>query len=149
VTSKKTADWEARMLREHDLGDLADCVQLLRVLNWSAALSFGAGGQAFLWHEDLDAFAAVIERLRDIGRAGDDAEKRELAMSLSRLYGLVHDALVAGPRRPSEAEIIRRYVAGEIGDRTAQYVLGIDSWGLIGACQRHGLPPIQMGGCDD
>jgi hypothetical protein len=141
-------DWEARMLIEHELTDLADCVQLLRMLNWSVALSRLKLENAFIWHEDLDAFGLVIEKLRAVGRSHEDPETRSFAMAAARLYAAVHDALAAGPRQPSEAEVVRRYVAGEIGDRTARYVLGVDAWGLLDVCQRHGLPPIQMGGDD-
>jgi hypothetical protein len=149
ATPDEVAAWESDMIRDHDLGDLADCIQLLRSLNWSSALSFKTlGTSMFLWHEDLDKFSPVIEQLGELSRTGTEPEKRALAAALARLYGRVHDALAAGPRCPDEAEIVRRYVAGEIGDRTAQYTLGVDVWGLHEACRRHGLPPIQLGGGD-
>lgn len=138
--------WEWQMLERRDLTDLADCVQLLRMLNWSVALSRLEIADAFLWHENLAAFAAVIEQLRAAARDDDDAETRAFAGAAARLFGVVHGALAAGPRRPTEAEVVRRYVAGEIGDRTAQYVLGVDAHGLIDACQRLGLPPMRIGG---
>ena len=145
MSDESIEDWEARMLREHDLGDLAGCVQLLRMLNWNAALSLETGSELFVWHKNPDEFEHAIEQLRRIGMGDEDATRRTLAMSLARLYVVVRDALAAGPRRPSEEEVVRRYVAGEIGDRTARYVLGVDAWGLIDACHRHGLPPIQIG----
>lgn len=150
ATVGEIAAWEAKMLWDYDLSDLADCIQLLRSLNWSSSLSFEAlGREAFLWHEDLDKFPPLIEQLSELSRTETEPEKRALAVALARLYGRVHDALVAGPRRPGEAEVVRRYVAGEIGDRTAQYTLGVDIWGLHEACRRHDLPTIQMGGDDD
>ena len=60
-------------------------------------------------------------------------------------YERVHAALVAGPRVPGEEEIVLRYVAGEIGDRTARYVLRCGPWELIDACQKYDLPPLQVG----
>lgn len=120
--------------------------QLLRMLNWNAALSLKTGSELFVWHENPSEFEHAIEQLRRIGMGDEDSEKRTLAMSLARLYVIVRDALAAGPHRPSEEEVVRRYVAGEIGDRTARYVLGIDAWELIEACQRYGLPPMQVGG---
>jgi len=149
MTLNDIAAWESQMLERRDLTDLADVVQMLRMLrmlNWSVALSQLNVKNAFLWHEDLEQFAHVIEQLRTAAREHDDAETRAFLAAAARLYAVVHAALVAGPRRPPEAEIVRRYVGGEIGDRTARYVLGVDAWGLIDACQRHGLPPLQTGG---
>lgn len=33
ATADEVAAWESDMIRDHDLSDLADCIQLLRSLN--------------------------------------------------------------------------------------------------------------------
>lgn len=144
MTADELRDWENELLLNHDLSDLADCVQLLRTLNWS---TIGIGQKldgAFVWFKDLDAFAPVIAQLDEIA-AGDTVDA-PLAEVLAGLYEAVHDALESGPRKPSEEEIIQRFSNGEIGDRTARYVLGVDVWEFMEVCQKYGKPPIQLGG---
>ncbi|MFC4171637.1 hypothetical protein ACFOYU_06150 [Microvirga sp. GCM10011540] len=53
------------------------------------------------------------------------------------------------PRQPSDDELVRRYVAGEIGDRTVKWVTGWDHWQLIDACLERGLPPMPMAEDED
>lgn len=130
--------WEQEMVDKYDLSDLADCVQMLRVLGWSTPGMKVEG--AMIWYENLHEFGPVIAQLDAI--EGEDATA---AAALARLYRRVHAALMNDPRRPSEEDVVRRYVRGEIGDRTARYVLGIDAWGLISVCRKYGLPPIQIG----
>jgi hypothetical protein len=109
---------ERELLRAHDLTDLADCIQLLRTLAWSTLGMEMARGVVHVWHEDIDAFAPAIAALDEIaGAAGEHAER---AAMLSRLYARVRDALLAGPRRPTEREVVMRYVRGEIGDTTCR-----------------------------
>lgn len=148
MTLSEIAAWEKQLLADHDLTDLADTVQLLRTLAWSARLGMKPGlptERAFIWHENLHEFGPTIDLLRQRAAAADAPEDRAMCETLARLYAAVRDALAAGPVRPSDDELVWRYVSGEIGDRTAQYVAGWDSYQLIEECQRRGLPPLQMG----
>lgn len=141
-------EWERARLLEHDLSDLADCVQLLRTLAWAATLSIDPPlppKRAFVWFEDLHEFPETIDLLVQCGVEASTPEARALCSAFARLYRAVHGALTAGPRRPSADEVVQRYASGQIGDRTARYLMGWDAFELIEECQKRGLPPIQMG----
>lgn len=146
MTLEEIAAWERQQLADHDLTDLADAVQLLRTLAWSACLGLKPvipTARAFVWFENLPEFQPTIELLRQRAAEATTPEDRSMSEMLARLYSAVHDALAAGPRRPADDELVWRYVTGEIGDRTAQYVAGWDSHQLIAECLRRGLPPLQ------
>lgn len=148
MTVEEIAAWERRQLSGLDLADLADCVQLLRTLAWSAGLGLRPPlptDRAFLWFEDLDAFQPTIDLLTQRAAEAATPEDRAMCEMFARLYGVVRDSLLAEPRRPPDDELVWRYVAGEIGDRTAQYVAGWSSHQLIEECLRRGLPPLQTG----
>ena len=153
MTPEEIAAWEADLLADHNLTDLADCVQLLRTLSWSVALSLQPPlppRQAFIWFEDLDAFAPLIAELRERAGAAECAGQCAMLGAFVRLYHILHEALAAGPRKPGEDEVVRRYVRGEIGDRTARYVMGWESHqDLIDACLRRNLPPLAGAGAEE
>lgn len=146
MTPVEIVAWERQQLADHDLTDLADTVQLLRTLGWSASLGLKPAlptARAFVWFESLTEFQPTIEMLRRRAADATTPEDRAMCEMLARLYSAVHDALAAGLRRPTDDELVWRYVTGEIGDRTAQYAAGWDSHQLIAECLRRGLPPLQ------
>ena len=148
MTLEEITAWERQQLADHDLTDLADTVQLLRTLAWSASLGLKPPlptARAFVWFESLHEFQPTIDLLCQRAAEATTPEDRATCETLARLYSAVHDALTAGPRRPTDDELVWRYVTGEIGDRTAQYLAGWDSRQLIEECLLRGLPPLQMG----
>jgi hypothetical protein len=123
-----------------DWADLCDIVQRLRWLGWSTALddAIDLGTDAMIWFEDIDGFRPVIKRLGACAAAGTDPEIRRRLNYYAEQYRRVHGALIDSPRKPTEAEVVKRYRAGEIGERTARYVMGWQGpYEIIEACQRH------------
>jgi hypothetical protein len=146
MTVDEIAAWETKQLSDHDLTDLADAVQLLRTLGWSACLQEWLSipsQMAFVWFESLEAFQPTVELLKLRAIEATSPEYRAMAEALARLYSAVHQALVAGPKRPTDDELVWRYVIGEIGDRTVQHIAGWDSFRLTAECHYRGLPPLQ------
>ena len=126
-----------------DYRDLADLVQRLRMIGWRAGLGPARLGIHVPWFEDLDEFPSSIAELRLICETAVGERAEEAAIILAEMER-VHAALAEGPRRPSADEIVARYVGGEIGERTAQYVMGWDARQLIDECRIRRLPPMQM-----
>ncbi len=50
---------------------------------------------------------------------------------------------IGGIRTPPMDEVLKRYIAGDIGENTAKIVLDLDSYELIQALQEHGLRIMQ------
>jgi hypothetical protein len=125
-----------------DYGDLADVVQQLRMIGFRAYLGPAKLGIHVPWFEDLHEFPSYIAELRLLAETCVGERAQEAAAILAEVER-VHEALKAGPRRPEADEVVARFVGGEIGDRTAQYVMGWDAWQLIDECRKRGLPPFQ------
>jgi hypothetical protein len=129
-----------------DYGDLVAVVQRLREIGWRAAL-----GPAKLpvekhrWprHEDIGAFDPYLEALRNRAECGDSEVRQECAILIAEAER-VFAALRSDLPKPDPDDVIARYVGGEIGDRTAQYVMGWDVWQLHEECSKRNLPPMQM-----
>lgn len=95
------------------------------------------------WFEDLDDFPPYVGELRMLCASGDTGRADEARILLNEMERL-NAAILAGPRRLSLEEVVACYVGGEIGDRTAKFVMG---WGyrrLIEECRNRDLPPVQM-----
>jgi hypothetical protein len=124
-----------------DYRDLADVVQRLRMIGWRASLGPAKVGVHVPWFEDLHEFPAYVAALDALamlpGERGDEA--RMLAAETRR----IHEALVAGPKRPTADDVIARFVGGEIGDRTVRYVMDWDAFQVAEECVKRGLPPWQ------
>jgi hypothetical protein len=125
-----------------DYGDLAELVQQLRMVGWRAYLGPAKLGVHVPWFEDLEDFPAYIAELRLLAETGVAERADEARLILEEIEKL-YEALKAGPRKPSADEVIARYVGGEIGDRTARYVMGWDVWQLHDECRKRNLPPWQ------
>lgn len=125
-----------------DYDDLADVVQQLRMVGFRAYLGPAKLGIHVPWFEDLHDFPPYIAELRLLTQACVAERAAEAAVILGEVERLF-EALKSGPRRPEADEVVARYVGGEIGDRTARYVMGWDAWQLIDECLKRGLPPYQ------
>jgi hypothetical protein len=129
-----------------DYGDLVAVVQRLREIGWRAAL-----GPAKLlvekhrWprHEDIDAFDPYLEALRNCAECDDSAVREECTILIAEAER-VFTALRSDLPKPDPDDVIARFVGGEIGDRTAQYVMNWDVWQLHDECAKRSLPPMQM-----
>jgi hypothetical protein len=95
------------------------------------------------WFEDVDEFDGYLSALRNRAEC-DDAEVRKECEILVAAAERVFAALRSDLRKPDPDEVIARLVGGEIGDRTAQYVMGWDVWQLHEECAKRRLPPMQM-----
>jgi hypothetical protein len=95
------------------------------------------------WFEDVDEFDGYLAALRNRAEA-DDPEVREECGILVAEAERVFNALRSGLPKPGPDDVVARYVGGEIGDRTAQYVMGWDVWQLHEECAKRNLPPMQM-----
>jgi hypothetical protein len=121
--------------------DLANLVQALRMLMWrsSGRLHDAVGEKAWRLLADLDwqrpsSLLLVAERLQPS------------APELAEEWASLADELVVvpRPRMPDDEELLRRYVRGEIGDRTVRWLKGWDAFQLIDECRKRGLPPCQV-----
>jgi hypothetical protein len=119
--------------------DLADLILALRKLMWRSVLCDSAGEESWRLLADADwkrpsSLLLVAESLR--------ASAPELADEWASLA----DEFVIEPRpcMPDNDELLRRYVRGEIGDRTVRWLTGWDAFQLIDECLARGLPPLQM-----
>jgi hypothetical protein len=122
--------------------DLADLVQQLRMLIWRT----GAPLRDMLGKEGWRQLAEVEWRdPHTLAAVGKHLHVRspDLAAEWSFLAGAF--AASPSPRMPDDDELLRRYVKGEIGDRTLRWVRNWDHWQLIDECLARGLPPMQMG----
>ncbi|PZQ14293.1 MAG: hypothetical protein DI565_12800 [Ancylobacter novellus] len=119
--------------------DMVHVVDDLRALNWQSAFALGKGHPLkrsphfWPWHEDIHHVEGWASDLRS---AGDPA-----LTEIARRYDHVAAELRAGPRIPSTDEVVARYAAGEVGDRTARYVLGMEVGEFYEAVAARGLPP--------
>lgn len=122
--------------------DLADLVQAMRMLMWRCAFLARDDEEDWLtvasadW-EHPETLRAAAVRLR--------ASRPDLADE----WAFLADAFAAGPRVPTDDDLVRRYVNAEIGDRTVKWITGWDHWRLMDECLARGLPPMQMTGDDD
>ncbi|MFC3693246.1 hypothetical protein [Chenggangzhangella methanolivorans] len=127
--------------------DMLHVIDDLRELNWESSFALPKGHALkrsphyWPWHEDLhhvDGWAA------DLRSAGDPALE-----DLARRYDHVAAELRAAPRVPPVDEVVARYAAGEVGDRTARYALGMELGEFFDAVTARGLPPWSGSQADD
>ena len=95
------------------------------------------------WFEDADEFDGYLAALRNRAEADDPEVQSECGILIAEAER-VFDALRSGLPKPDPDDVIARFVGGEIGDRTAQYVMGWDVWKLHEECAKRNLPPMQM-----
>lgn len=148
MTTDEIASWECRVMAGHDLTDFADVVQVLRILRRTAMSTLEPplpAAKAFFWFENLSEFDAMIDMLGVWSTLSVTADAAELADTLARLYLVLSDALTADPRRPSDDEIVWRYVCGQIAETTACQVAGWSSTQLVEECLWRGLPSSSDG----
>lgn len=130
-----------------DYTDLCEVVQRLRLICWTAAMnSMGKtlAVQGWLFHDNLDSFLPFIEALNAQVREFEDGKAKEVARRLITETEKIYAALqIGGIRTPPMDEVLKRYIAGDIGENTAKIVLDLDSYELIQALQEHGLPIMQ------
>lgn len=146
MTAEQIVAWERQLLAERDLTDLADVVELLRTLAWSARLGVVPAipvERAFVWFEDIGEFGPAIDLLHQCALTAAAADRKAMCELLARLYAVVRKALLAEPHRPSDDELVWRYVCGEIGDVTACNVAGWTGHELLAQCRCRGLAPVQ------
>lgn len=95
--------------------DLADLVQSMRKLMWKSA---------FLARDDEEGWLAVasVEWKRPATLRAAADRMRPSRPDLASEWEFLADALTAGPRVPTEDDLVRRYVRGEIGDRTVRWI---------------------------
>ncbi|KAB2678069.1 hypothetical protein [Brucella tritici] len=130
-----------------DYTDICDVVQRIRMLNWAATLNSVRQTPAikgWLSHDELDSFLPFIEALNKQVREFEDDKAKEVARRLITETERVYAALqIGGIRTPPVDEVLKRYIAGDIGENTAKIVLDLDSRQLRDALQTHGLPTMQ------
>ncbi|MHA6643645.1 hypothetical protein [Mesorhizobium sp. A623] len=129
-----------------DYTDLVDVVQRLRMIGWRASgglAKLSVGKHPWPWWENLNDFGPYIQALKDLAET-TDGERRQECLYLAAETERVHAALLAKPKKPDADDVIARFVGGEIGDRTAMYVMGWDHWQLREECAKRDLPPMQM-----
>jgi hypothetical protein len=117
--------------------DLADLVQAMRRLLWRSA---------FLASDDKEGWLTVAFtdwKRPDTLRAAAD-RLRPVRPDLADEWAFLADAFTTGPRAPTDDELIHRYVAGGIGDRTVLWITGWDHRRLMDECLARGLPPMQV-----
>gem|GEM_PF-6777361 len=89
-------------------------------------------------------FPPYIEALNAQVREFEEGKEREIARHLVTETEKIYAALrIGGIRTPPVDEILKRYIAGDIGENTAKIVLDLDSRQLRDALQSHGLPTMQ------
>jgi len=118
--------------------DLAALVQALRVTNVRAMLECGTGPtmvSILAHHTD----PASLKRSAVLCREHGSTE----ALTCAREYEEIAQELAAGPRVPGERELVERFHAGELGDRTVRILADLDPWEFFDLCARHGQLPIQ------
>lgn len=130
-----------------DYTDICDVVQRIRMICWAATLNsmkMNPAIKGWLSYDELDSFLPFIEALKAQVREFDDGKAKEVAHRLITETERVYAALqIGGIRTPPVDEVLKRYIAGDIGENTAKIVLDLDSWQLRDALQTHGLPTMQ------
>lgn len=130
-----------------DYTDICDVVQRMRMICWVAMLNSMKRSpkiQGWLYHDDLATFPPFIETLNAQVREFEDGKAKDVARQLVTETEKVYAALeIGGIRTPPVDEVLKRYIRGDIGDRTAKVVLDLDAYQLIEALQQHGLPLMQ------
>ncbi len=130
-----------------DYTDLCDVVQRLRLICWTASLNSMRRKprvDGWLSVDNLVSFPPYIEALNAQVREFEDGKEREIARQLLTETEKIYAALQIGGIRTSRIdEVLKRYIAGEIGENTAKIVLDLDSYELIQALQEHGLRIMQ------
>ncbi|WP_457091128.1 hypothetical protein [Microvirga sp. P5_D2] len=115
--------------------DFAELIQSMRKLMWKSA---------FLARDDEEGCLPSPESSGSAPRRCAPADRmRPVRPDLASERDFLADALAAGPRVPTEDKLVRRYVRGEIGERTVQWITGRDQWQLMGECLVRGLPSMQ------
>lgn len=140
------SDWE-KAFPPIDYTDICDVVQRLRMICWTASLNYmrkSPGISGWLYHDDLSSFPPYIEALNAQVREFEDGKAKDVARRLVTEVEKIYAALqIKGIRTPPVDEVLKRYISGDIGDRTAKIVLDLDAYQLIDALQEHGLPLMQ------
>jgi hypothetical protein len=129
-----------------DYGDLVAVVQPLREIGWRGSLGpakMSVTKHRWPWFEDVDEFDGYLAALRDRAESNDAEVQEECAILIAEAER-VFTALRSNLPRPDPDDVIARFVGGEIGDRTAQYVMNWDVWQLHEECAKRNLPPMQM-----
>lgn len=126
-----------------DYGDLVAVVQRLRMIGWRASLGPAKIKEQWPWFEDVDDFDRYLGALLLRSEFCDPNLREECEILIAEAER-VFAALRSDLPKPDSNDVIARYVGGEIGDRTAQYVTGWDVWQLHEECAKRNLPPMQM-----
>jgi hypothetical protein len=119
--------------------DLADLVQALRMLMWRSSRFVKDCG------EDGWRILVVMDWRRPASLEDVANLLRDRQPDIAAEWSFLATAFASGPRMPDVDDLLRRYVRGEIGDRTVKWVMDWDHWQLIDECVARGLPPMQMG----
>lgn len=140
------SDW-GKAFSPIDYSDICDVVQRIRMICWVATMNSirkSPGISRWLYHDDLSSFPPFIEALNDQVREFENGKAKDVARKLITETEKVYAALqFGGIRTPPVDEVLKRYIRGDIGDRTAKIVLDLDAYQLIDALQLHGLPIMQ------
>jgi hypothetical protein len=134
------------MIQMNERQDLADLIQSLRMLMWRTSRPLRDAVQREAWRLLYEMSDKDPGTLRKIADALQPTEP-ELAAEWDFL-AMVFEDRAAIPVPPVD-ELLRRYVRGEIGDRTVMWVMDWDHRDLYAACAERDLPPIQMGEVDE
>lgn len=126
--------------QDYDMTDLADVVQRSRTAMWALLGVKDLDTLKLPWFQEPDSYPAAIGHLRDIRDRQTDERATEAVDHAIAEYSAVHEALLAGPRKPPLEELLQRYLAGELGDRTVRYIMDWDDpYELFEQLRKRGL----------
>lgn len=125
--------------------DICAIVQRLRETNWVMTVNKLKGrNPVWLSHHNPDGFIPVLDDLRNSISDIEDEDKKAVAAALITEIEKIHTALTCGALiMPSVDAVLKRYIDGEFGERTAQEVLDLDIQDFHEALHEHGFPIIR------
>lgn len=124
-----------------DYTDICAIVQRIREICWTATFNRPRGQlPRWLSHHDLDSFQPFLDDLHLSMQNLTDESRKTVVAALIRETEMVLAALKQGAwKSPSVDEVLKRYVKGDIGERTAQEVLDLDIREFHATLLEHGF----------